>query len=132
MRPIATFSVVIAAMASSAVAQTPPYVPPYAAPHGAYPGGGPAAIADQHRYENDRLRRQSEANAALARQQQIETRQRLMQIEAAREPTVSPAVPARPLYDVAQERSLREGAAARRQQTRQGVTQIDDWLDRPN
>ena len=27
---------------------------------------------------------------------------------------------------------LREGAAARRQQTRQGVTQIDDWLDRPN
>ncbi len=76
--------------------------------------------------------RQSEANAALARQQQIETRQRLMQIEAASEPTVSPAVPARPLYDVAQERSLREGASARRQQTCQGVTQIDDWLDRPN
>lgn len=67
MRPIATLSIVIAAMASSAVAQTPPYVPPYAAPYGAYPGGGPAAIADQHRYENDRLRRQSEANAALAR-----------------------------------------------------------------
>ncbi|MDO9609524.1 MAG: hypothetical protein Q7J26_13455 [Brevundimonas sp.] len=121
-------ALIAAGCATSALAQTPPYVPPY----GAYPGGVPAAIADQHRYENDRLRRQSEANAALARQQQVETRQRLTQIEAAREPTVSPAAPARPLYDVAQERSLREGAAARREQTRQGVSQIDDWLDRPN
>lgn len=129
MRRLMILSALIAAgCATSALAQTPPYVPPY----GAYSGGVPAAIADQHRYENDRLRRQSEANAALARQQQVETRQRLMQIEAAREPTGSVLVPARPLYNVDQERALREGAAVRREQTRQGVTQIDEWLDRPN
>lgn len=129
MRRILTLTALLATTATPVLAQT---YPQPGRPYGAYPGGVPAAIADQHRYENDRLRRQSEANAALARQQQVETRQRLTQIEAAREPTVSPAAPARPLYDVTQERSLREGAAERREQTRQGVSQIDDWLDRPN
>ena len=121
-------ALIAAACATPALAQTPPYASPYAT----YPGGVPAAIADQHRYANDRLRLQAQNNAALARQQQVETRQRLMQIEAAREPTASVTAPARPLYDVAQERALREGAAVRREESRQGVTQIDDWLDRPN
>lgn len=108
-----------------AMAQTPqPYRPPYSA----YPGGVPAAIADQHRYENERLRLQAQANASRARQQQIETQLRLRAIEAAREPTQSPTSPPRPLYGVEQERALRESAAERRQQAVQGMGQIDDWL----
>ncbi|WP_299176773.1 hypothetical protein [uncultured Brevundimonas sp.] len=128
MRRILILSTLILAGATSgASAQTRPYAPPYAA----YPGGVPGAIADQHRYENERLRRQAETNAALARQQQAETYQRRLELEAAREPTASPTVPTRPLYDAEQERSLRESAAARRENIRQGVSQIDDWLDRP-
>jgi hypothetical protein len=124
-----TLSALIAAgWVPSALAQTPPYASPYVA----YPGGVPAAIADQHRYANDRLRLQAENNAALARRQQAEARQRLFEIESARETSASAAVPARPLYDVTQERALREGATARREDTRRGVSQIDDWLDRPN
>lgn len=111
--------------ASAAVAQTRPYMPPYTA----YPGGAPAAIADQHRYENDRLRRQAETNTALARRQQAETYQRRLEIEAARELAPPSGGPARPLYTVEQERGLREGAAARLETIRQGVSQIDDWLD---
>ena len=128
MRRLLPLSILIASAASSVLAQTSPYAPPYRP----YPGGVPAAIADQHRYENERLRLQAQSGAALARQQQAETYQRRLEIEAAREPIIAPSVPARPLYDADRERSLREGAAARRAQTRQGVSQIDDWLDRPN
>jgi hypothetical protein len=124
-----TLSALIAAgCTTSALAQTPPYTSPYAA----YPGGVPAAIADQHRYANDRLRRQAQSNADLARQQQAETRQRRLAIEGAREPTASGTVPARPLYNAPQEIAPRQGAGVRREQTRQGVSQIDDWLDRAN
>lgn len=102
--------------------------PPYAA----YPGGAPAAIADRHRYETERLRNQAQANAALARQQALATRIERQRIEAARQRIDAPASAPRPLYSPEQERVLREGAAERRARTAQGVGQIDAWLDRQN
>lgn len=115
--------------ATPALAQT---YPQPGRPYGAYPGGVPAAIADQHRYENERLRAQSQSNADQARQQQIETQLRLNNLEAARQPTPTGVLPPRPLYGPEQERAMRETAAERRQQTAQGLSQIDAWLDRPN
>ena len=123
---------IAAALASPAGAQTYPRpYPAYQPPYAAYPGGAPAAIADQHRYENDRLRYQAQSNADQARQQQVETQLRLRGIEAAREPAATQALPPRPLYSPEQERALRQSAAERRQQTAQGMSQIDDWLARP-
>ena len=128
MRGLLILTTLAAVAAPSATAQTwRPYQPPYAS----YPGGAAAAIADQHRYENDRLRNQAQANATLARQQQLETQVRRRQIEAARQPTAPVLVPPRPLYSPEQERVLREGATERRARTAEGVSQIDDWLDRP-
>ena len=128
MRGLLILTTLAAVAAASATAQTwRPYQPPYAP----YPGGAAAAIADQHRYENDRLRNQAQASAALARQQQFETQIRRQQIEAARQPSAPVLVPPRPLYSPEQERVLREGAAERRARTSDGVNQIDDWLDRP-
>lgn len=128
MRRILTLTALLAATATSVLAQT---YPQPGRPYGAYPGGVPAAIADQHRYENDRLRAQSQSNADQARQQQVETQLRLRAIEAAREPAAPQALPPRPLYGPEQERALRQSAAERRQQTAQGMSQIDDWLARP-
>nr|WP_314433244.1 hypothetical protein [uncultured Brevundimonas sp.] len=126
--PILFAPVVFAVLSGQAGAQS--YPPPRPA-YDAYPGGAPAAIADQHRYENDRLRHQAEANAAFARQLQTETALRRLEIEAARQPTLAPAPQPRPLYSLEQEQGLREGAAARLAQTQSGMKQIDDWLDRP-
>lgn len=128
MRSLLTLTALLAAAATPAVAQTYPQV---GRPYGVYPGGVPAAIADQHRYENERLRSQAQSNADQARQQQIETQLRLRAIEGAREPTVAQPLPPRPLYSPEQERALRQSAAERRQQTAQGMSQIDNWLDRP-
>jgi len=128
MRRILTLTALLAATATPVLAQT---YPQSGRPYGAYPGGVPAAIADQHRYENDRLRAQSQSNADQARQQQIETQLRLRSIESAREPAAPQALPPRPLYNPEQERALRQSAAERRQQTAQGMSQIDDWLARP-
>lgn len=128
MRRILTLTALLAATTMPALAQT---YPQPGRPYGAYPGGVPAAIADQHRYENDRLRAQSQSNADQARQQQIETQLRLRSIESAREPAAPQALPPRPLYSPEQERALRQSAAERRQQTAQGMSQIDDWLARP-
>ncbi|MFA4938982.1 hypothetical protein [Brevundimonas sp.] len=127
MRSILTLTALLAATATPALAQT---YPQPGQPYGAYPGGVPAAIADQHRYENDRLRYRAQSNADQARQQQIETQLRLRAIETAREPTQPYALPARPLYTPEQERALGASAAERRQQTAQGMSQIDAWLDR--
>lgn len=129
MRSLLTLTALLAAAATPALAQTYPQA---GRPYGAYPGGVPAAIADQHRYENDRLRSQAQSNADQARQQQIETQLRLRAIEGAREPTATQPLPPRPLYSPEQERALRQSAAERRQQTAQGMSQIDNWLDRPN
>ena len=109
----------------SAQAAYPPY-----SPYAAYPGGRAAAIADQHRYENERLRAQAQASAALARQQQQETRLSLLDLEVARRQANGPASTPRPLYSPEQERTLREGAAERRARTAEGLSQIDDWLNR--
>ena len=46
MRPILILTALIAASAAPALAQVPP---PYAPPYASYPGGVPAAIANQHR-----------------------------------------------------------------------------------
>ncbi|VXB75704.1 hypothetical protein [Brevundimonas sp. G8] len=128
MRRILTLTALLAATATPALAQT---YPQPGRPYPTYPGGVPAAIADQHRYENDRLRAQSQSNANEARQQQVETQLRLGAIESAREPAASYALPPRPLYSPEQERALRQSATERRQQTAQGMSQIDDWLNRP-
>lgn len=126
MRSLLTLTALLVAAATPALAQTYPRAGPY----GAYPGGVPAAIADQHRYENDRLRSQAQSNADQARQQQIETQLRLRAIEGAREPTAAQPLPPRPVYSPEQERTLRQSAAERRQQTAQGMSQIDNWLAR--
>ena len=117
----------IAAVASPVLAQTwTPYVSPYAG----YPGGAPAAIADQHRYETERLRSQAETRDLFARQQQLETQLRRQRIEGAR-PLPLPNEPAyRPLRSPAEERALRESATQRRETLGSGVGQIDAWLDR--
>lgn len=132
MKSALILSALIAAAASTAAAQTPGQTQPYGQPWSAYPGGAPAAIADQHRYENERLRLQAQTNAAQARQQQAETRQRLLELQTARDAAASPGVPSRPFVDPAQTRAAQAQADARREQTRQGVNQIDKWLDRPN
>lgn len=128
-RPLILAAILISASASSALAQTygPPYAAPYARP---YPGGTAAAIADQHRYETERLRSQAQANAAFAAQQRTETQLRRLQIEVARAPTYPVTPPPRPLYSPEQERALGAAAAERRQQSFDSVGQIDDWLDR--
>lgn len=131
MRRILTLTALIAAMSAPALAHAQvqpwrPGLPPYAG----YPGGAAAAIADQHRYENDRLRNQAQSNSALARQLQTETRLRQLDIEAARAPAPAAIQPPRPLYSPEQEQALRQGAAARREQTEAGMSQIDNWLDR--
>lgn len=131
MKSALILSALITAAASAATAQSQGQIPPHGQPYSAYPGGAPAAIADQHRYENERLRLQAQTNAAQARQQQAETRQRLLELQSARD-TSSPSVPAHPLVDPVQNRAAQAQADARREQTRQGVNQIDTWLDRPN
>jgi hypothetical protein len=131
MKSALILSALIAAATSAATAQPQGQIPPYGQPGTTYPGGAPAAIADQHRYENERLRLQAQTNAAQARQQQAETRQRLLELQTARD-AASPAVAARPFVDPGQTRAAQVQADARREQTRQGVSQIDAWLDRPN
>lgn len=127
MRWLLIPTILAVASATPALAQTyPPYRPPYAA----YPGGTAAAIADQHRYENERLRAQAQASAALARQQQAEARLRRLEIEAARQPTLPAQAAPRALYATEQEQALRQSATERRQDAAQGYGQIDDWLDR--
>lgn len=126
----AAFALVVA---GPVMAQVPPPVAPYGQPYGPYQGGVPAAIADQHRYETERLRALSQAGADLAARQQAETQLRLRALEAARASAPSPLtaqpVPPRPFYTAEQERVLREAAIARGRTTTQGLGQIDAWLD---
>lgn len=97
----------------------------------AYDGRDPAVTtADRHRWEMERLRARSDANEALARQQRLETRLTLMELQAARQPPVTPQ-DWRPLASPEVERARREGAEQRGQAVREGVSEIDAWLDRP-
>lgn len=84
---------------------------------------------DIHRHEMDRLRLRSEANSNLARQQQLNTRLTIQELQSAREPTpVQPSY--RPLRSLEEERAFRKSATQRRQRLSQDVGQIDNWLDR--
>ena len=95
-----------------ATAQVRP-LPPYAG----------ATVADQHRYETERLYQRSRDQAAIARQNQLSTRLTRQALEAARAP--EPYIPLQPLTPQTPEAARRE-----RDRTVSGVTQIDDWLDR--
>lgn len=117
MRPF--LPLLILSLATPAVAQTRPGEP--------FPQ---MSVGERHRYEMDRLRAVNDANAALARQQAIQTQLTVLQLEAARRP--APPLPATTPYvrSPEQERAGREAAAVRREATRTAVGQIDDWLDR--
>lgn len=112
-------SLLALAVATPAVAQTRPGEP--------WPG---ATVGDQHRHAMERLRAAAEAQEALARQQRLETRLTVLELQAARQPA-SPSVWS-PIAAKSpeQERSAREAAATRRQQTETAVGQIDAWLYR--
>lgn len=109
----------ILSLATTAVAQTRPGEP--------YPQ---MSVGERHRYEMDRLRAINDSQAALARQQAIQTQMTLLQLEAARRP--APPLPAPTAYvrTPEQERAERPAATTRREATQEGVSQIDDWLDR--
>lgn len=98
----------------------------------AYDGRDPAVTtADRHRWEMERLRARSDANEALARQQRLETRLTLMELQAARQAPMAPPSDWRPLASPEVERARREGAERRSRAVREGVSEIDAWLDRP-
>lgn len=107
--------ILFSAFAAPAAAQVVPY-----------PGATPL---EQHRYETQRLRAETDRRAAEARLYQLETQARRREIEAARQPPLY-VEPYRPLGTPEQERMAREAATARRQAIVTGATQIDDWLDR--
>ena len=98
--------------AGASLAQTRPLAP--------YAG---ASVADQHRYEVDRLRQRSQEQAAFARQTQLGARLTQQDLRAARAP--EPYIPLQPLVP-----QTPEAARRNREATVSGVTQIDDWLAR--
>ena len=112
-------ALVLCLAAAPAAAQVPPYGP------GPYPTTG-----ELHRYEMERLRARSDANAALAARQALDARLTLLELQARRQaaPLDPPAAPV--LRTPEQERRLRQAATARREATAAGVGQIDAWLDR--
>tara|TARA_R110002051_G_scaffold3225_3_gene17537 strand:+ start:414 stop:785 length:372 start_codon:yes stop_codon:yes gene_type:complete len=79
--------------------------------------------ADQHRYEMDRLRLEADAREAFARQQALQARLRVMELQAARQPVPPTSYSPYPT-------GTPEQARARRDAVVSGTTQIDDWLDR--
>ena len=107
-----------------ALAQIAPPVP-YA---GQIPG--PADVAAWHRYREDARRAGADARAAYARQQDLEARLTILELQAARQPPV--AYPdARPHLSPEALRALNESAAARHEDSRRQVGKIDAWLDGP-
>ncbi|WP_349312878.1 hypothetical protein [Brevundimonas subvibrioides] len=82
-----------------------------------------ASVADQHRYETERLRQRSQDQAAFARQTQLGARLTQQDLRAARAP--EPYIPLQPLVPQTPEAARRD-----REATVSGVTQIDDWLAR--
>lgn len=117
----ALVSGVLALSVSSAGAQVRPWTPL---------GSAGASGLETQRYAIERQRQQAEASEALARQQALQTRLTLMELQARRTPSPTPADPTPALRSPEQERAAREAATARRQATAQGVGQIDSWLDR--
>ena len=82
-----------------------------------------ASVADQHRYETERLRQQSQEQASFARQNQLSAQLAQQQLQAARAP--EPYIPLQPLVP-----QTPEAARQNREAIVSGVTQIDDWLAR--
>lgn len=107
-----------------ALAQVPPPVPQA----GQIPG--PADIAAWHRYRDDTRRAESDIRAAYARQQDLEARLTVLELQAARQaPTVYPE--ARPHLSPEAQRALNEADARRHDASRRQVGEIDAWLDGP-
>ncbi|MFT4954156.1 MAG: hypothetical protein ACI8U3_000524 [Brevundimonas sp.] len=86
--------------------------------------------ADPHRYQvqrhqarMDSLRLQADARAETARRLQGETRVTLRELEDRRQPPIPYVEQAAPPSDPAV-------TSERHRQTREAVTQIDDWLER--
>ena len=115
-------AVICAAPVAAQVGPQPPPGQPYSR---AWPDAADQARdqADRHRYEMERLRLEADQREAFARQQALEARLRVMELQAARQP-VPPAAYA-PYPTVTPEH-----ARARRDAVVSGTTQIDDWLDR--
>lgn len=111
-------SLAAALTAATATAQVPPRPV-----HGAYGFDQHRHQVDRHRYEMERLTAQADVRAATARRQQIETRQTLRALEAARQPPTPYVERAAPPADPAV-------TGERHRRTRETVTQIDAWLDR--
>ena len=132
MRRLIRTTLMLAAAPLAANAQTWPGWPGPPSP-GYDPG---SAIADQHRYEMDRLRHQAAEREALAQQQRLQTRLTIQRLEAARQPALPSPPPTAYVprtLELEQERQAREAQAARREEMTRGVTEIDSWLDRrPN
>lgn len=91
------------------------------------PGTG---AGDVQRYEMERLRQQAQEGETLARQQLLQTRLTLMELQSRRQTAPAPDSPSPVLRSLERERAAREAATVRRQSTTQGVGQIDSWLDR--
>lgn len=90
-----------------------------------------SAIADQHRYEMDRLRAQAAEREMLARQQRLESRLTVLDLQAARQPAPPAPAPTAYVRSPEEARQAREAAAARQEDFVRGVGEIDAWLDRP-
>jgi hypothetical protein len=88
-------------------------------------------IADQHRYETDRLRQLSDQRAIEARQQSLNSRLTRLELQSRRQSAPISADPAVTGLSLDQARAARETATARREAIVEGVTGIDTWLDRP-
>jgi hypothetical protein len=117
----ALVSGILALSVSSAGAQVRPWTPL---------GTSGVSGLETQRYAIEQQRQQAEASETLARQQQLQTRLTLMELQARRIHAPTPDNPMPALISLEQERTAREAAAARRQATVQGVGQIDTWLDR--
>ena len=85
---------------------------------------------DVQRYEMERLRQQAQEGETLARQQLLQTRLTLMELQSRRQTAPAPESSSPVLRSLERERAAREAATVRRQSTTQGVGQIDSWLDR--
>ncbi|CAN5391362.1 hypothetical protein BH10PSE2_BH10PSE2_27240 [soil metagenome] len=130
MRPfLILLTAMSATLAGAAVAQIAPY-PTYGQPYPAYG----ATAADRQRYEMEQVRVRGVEAETLSRQQSLETRLTLRDLQDQRDATLSPDSRPGTRYaqprSLEQERSAREAATTARQTTVAGVTQIDDWLNR--
>lgn len=106
------------------LAQVPPPAP-YA---GQIPG--PADVAAWHRYREDARRAGADARAAYARQQDLEARLTILELQAARQAPVG-YPDTRPQLSPEPQRALDASAARRHDETRRQVGEIDAWLEGP-